>query len=53
MQEMLTDRKPIKSASERVEEKRREAITFEVKGSLGQSCVSMENKEGLNHLHVT
>lgn len=51
MQEMLTDRKPIKSASERVEEI--EAITFGVKRSLGQSCVRMENKEGQNHLHVT
>ena len=44
MQEMLSDRKPINSASERVEQV--EAITFGVRGSLRQSGVSMDFKEG-------
>ncbi len=42
---MLSDRKPVNSASERVEQM--EAITFGLKGSLRQSGVTMDFKEGM------
>lgn len=45
MREMLSDRKPINSASERAEQM--EAIACGVKVSLRQSGVSMDFREGM------